>query len=162
MGGLAHRTLSPPCWLHTSLMRGQHKTTGFRLLRLCSLAPVPGDIPISASSTSKDLLNVKPPCNYQCPGPQPSMLFGESSLAPSPGLPKAGRANTLLRASCLKPLCPHSAHPDCSARPHSAVSCHLYTHLHSMCLHVPAASPRGPTSRGYAGASLGSDGQVHS
>lgn len=90
------------------------------------------------------------------------MLFGESSLAPSPGLPKAGRANTLLRASCLKPLCPHSAHPDCSARPHSAVSCHLYTHLHSMCLHVPAASPRGPTSRGYAGASLGSDGQVHS
>lgn len=61
-----HHTLFPP---HTSLKRGKLKTTGLQLLQESSLAPVPGEVPISASSTSKDIVKVKPLYNYRCPGP---------------------------------------------------------------------------------------------
>lgn len=64
-------TPSPP---HTSLMRGQHKTTALHLLRESSLAPGPGEVPISAASTSKDPVKVKLPYNYHYPEPQDSYL----------------------------------------------------------------------------------------
>ena len=99
-------TPSPP---HTSLMRRWHKTTGLHLLREGSLAPGPGEVPISAASTSKDPVKVKLPYNYHYPEPQPAVLFRESSLAPTIDTPNTRTADTLLRASCLKaprPPCP--------------------------------------------------------
>ena len=95
-------TPSPP---HTSLMRGQHKTTGLHLLRESSLAPGPGKVPISAASTRKDPVKVKLPYNYHYLGPQPAVLFRESSLAPTTDAPNTRTADTLLRASCLKASC---------------------------------------------------------
>ena len=85
-------TPSPP---YTSLMRVQHKTTALHLLRESSLAPGPGEVPISAASTSKDPVKVKPPYNYHYPEPQPAVLFRESSFAPTTHTPNTRAADSL-------------------------------------------------------------------
>lgn len=104
-------------------------------------------------------IKVRPPCNYQCP----TRLFTESSHAANTDTHKSGTANTLLRASCLNPLCPHSAYPGIPSRqlctPHYHITCthNCRAHAHTSPTASGGALPQEIVSR----ASLGSDGQVH-
>lgn len=154
-------SLSP----HTSLMRGQHKTTGLHLLLTDSWL---------ASFQVKS----------QSPHSLPTRTYSRSSLplitsALAPSLACYSQIHLLLLAQILPKLelqtlsdqshCVLTPlilgfHPDSHVHPHSAISYHLRTQLQSTCSQVPYCLHRGHTSRDCSlpGASLGSHDQVHS